>query len=395
PKTDDDEPTADSPPEALPELEPTPCPDCNGSRLNALARGVTVGGATLPAFLARTAADALKMVNGWTFPTDQYPVADPLVAEIRRRLEYLGRVGVDYIELDRPAATLSGGEGQRIRLASCLGSGLVGVCYVLDEPSIGLHPRDADRLLDVLEALRDQGNTVLVVEHDEAVMRRADLIVDVGPGAGVHGGRLVDVGPPERFIHGVGLTADYLAGRRRIERRRPPFATPPDHPRLTVRNAVKHNLRGLDVSIPLGRLVCVTGVSGSGKSTLVMDVLVPTVRRRLALAIRRQAIPKELEAAVEGMDGIARLVVVDQSPIGRTPRSCPASYTGLVDEVRQVFAKTKEARAKGFSASRFTFNSPAGRCPDCRGLGAQRVDLAFLPETLVPCPTCRGRRYNK
>ncbi len=379
----------------------TPCAACGGTRLNPVARAVTVAGQTLPAITAWS----VKRLHGWTealleadparrpespFTPAEYAIARLPLQEVRDRLRFLVDVGLDYLTLARSAATLSGGEAQRIRLATQVGSRLTGVLYVLDEPSIGLHPRDTERLLRTLKELRDLGNTVLVVEHDEATIRAADWIVDLGPGAGEHGGEVVVAGPPEAVIaHPTSLTGAYLSGRKRVpipaERRAGTGAW------LIVRNAREHNLKGIDVRFPLGKLICVTGVSGSGKSTLVMETLYRGAARRL----HRARLPAPRCDTIEGLEHLDRVINIDQSPIGRTPRSNPATYTGAMTPIRELFAALPEAKVRGYKPGRFSFNVKGGRCEACQGQGTLRIEMQFLPEVYVPCDVCHGSRYNR
>jgi len=367
------------------------CADCGGSRLNLAARHVFVGGRVLPEVVALPIADALSFfgelrVEGW-----RGEVASRLVREIADRLGFLVDVGLDYLSLDRSAETLSGGEAQRIRLASQIGSGLVGVMYILDEPSIGLHQRDNQRLLDTLVRLRDLGNTVIVVEHDEDAIRQADHVVDLGPGAGVHGGRVVAQGTPEQIETAPGsLTGQYLSGRRRIPV--PAVRTPAQSGRvLRLVGATGNNLRDVTAEFPLGLFTCVTGVSGSGKSTLVVD----TLYRHVAAALQESGGELAPCRAVEGLEQIDRVIDIDQSPIGRTPRSNPATYTGLFGPIRELFAEVPEARARGYDPGRFSFNVRGGRCDACEGDGVIKVEMHFLPDAYVTCDACRGMRYNR
>ena len=367
------------------------CADCGGSRLNQAARNVFVGGRSLPRIAALPVAESLEFfsalrVEGW-----RGEIASRLVREITDRLRFLVDVGLDYLALDRSAETLSGGEAQRIRLASQIGSGLVGVMYILDEPSIGLHQRDNQRLLDTLTRLRDLGNTVLVVEHDEDAIRQADHVVDLGPGAGIHGGHVVAQGTPAEIEASAdSLTGQYLSGRRSIAV--PPVRTPAQPGRaLRIVGATGNNLQDVTVDIPLGLLTCVTGVSGSGKSTLVVD----TLYRHAAGALQdsgRDAAPCR---GVEGLEHIDRVIDIDQSPIGRTPRSNPATYTGLFGPIRELFAEVPEARARGYDPGRFSFNVRGGRCESCEGDGVIKVEMHFLPDAYVTCDACRGMRYNR
>jgi excinuclease ABC subunit A len=316
-------------------------------------------------------------------------VAGELLREVRNRLQFLVDVGLDYLTLDRPGPTLSGGEAQRIRLATQIGSSLVGVLYILDEPSIGLHQRDNHKLLDMLSRLRDLGNTVIVVEHDEGTMRAADYIVDLGPGAGEHGGQVVAEGPPAKVQKvSQSLTGQFLAGKRRIEvpaQRRAPKGT------LDVLGASQHNLKGIDVQFPLGVFCCVTGVSGSGKSTLVNEILFRAVANRLHRAKLRPGAHRK----VKGADKIDKIINIDQSPIGRTPRSNPATYTGVFDHIRELYSRTPESRARGYKPGRFSFNVKGGRCEVCRGDGQIKIEMHFLPDVYVPCEQCHGKRYNR
>jgi excinuclease ABC subunit A len=326
-----------------------------------------------------------------TLPGRRGEIASKILNEIGERLNFLVNVGLDYLSLDRSADTLSGGEAQRIRLASQIGAGLVGVMYILDEPSIGLHQRDNERLLETLTRLRDLGNTVIVVEHDEDAILRADHVVDIGPGAGVHGGRIVAQGTPKQVMANAGsLTGQYLSGVKRIAV--PGGRTPPDPDRrLAIRGASGNNLRGVNVDIPLGLLTCVTGVSGSGKSTLIID----TLYRHAALALNGSGDDPAPCAEIIGLEQFDKVVDIDQSPIGRTPRSNPATYTGLFTPIRDLFAGTPEARTRGYNPGRFSFNVKGGRCEACQGDGLIKVEMHFLPDIYVPCDVCKGKRYNR
>ena len=367
-----------------------PCPDCGGKRLRKEALAVTVGGISIDAFCRKSVNDALAFVDGLELTPQKHLIADRILKEIKNRLGFLQSVGLQYLTLSRAAATLSGGESQRIRLATQIGSSLMGVLYILDEPSIGLHQRDNDMLLDTMKHLRDLGNTLLVVEHDEDTMRAADYIVDIGPGAGVHGGQVVACGTAEEIMNTPGsITGDYLSGRKRIpvptERRKGSGNF------LTIRGAAENNLRGVDVSIPLGTFTCVTGVSGSGKSSLVNEILF----KRLAADLNRAKTRPGKHAGIEGEEFLDKVIDIDQSPIGRTPRSNPATYTGLFNDIRDLFASTSDAKARGYGPGRFSFNVRGGRCEACQGDGLLKIEMHFLPDIYVPCEVCKGKRYNR
>ncbi len=367
------------------------CPDCGGSRLNAAARHVTVADWTLPDINALSIAEAARTMDALDLTGARATIAESILREIDQRLRFLVNVGLDYLSLERSAETLSGGEAQRIRLASQIGAGLVGVMYVLDEPSIGLHQRDNDRLLDTLRHLRDLDNTVIVVEHDEEAIRAADHIVDMGPGAGSEGGAVIAAGEAAAIMDAPdSLTGDYLAGRRRIAV--PAERLVADDARaIHIRGARGHNLQAVDAAFPAGLMIGVTGVSGSGKSTLINDTLYPAAAATLNGA---ELTPADCEA-VDGLEHFDKVVDIDQSPIGRTPRSNPATYTGLFTPIRELFAATAEARSRGYGPGRFSFNVRGGRCEACQGEGVIRVAMHFLPDVYVPCDTCRGARYNR
>ncbi|HUO95518.1 MAG TPA: excinuclease ABC subunit UvrA [Steroidobacteraceae bacterium] len=368
-----------------------PCPDCGGTRLNTAARHVFVAGRNIAQVTGLSVGKALEFFGTLELPGWRGAIAVKIVKEIRDRLGFLANVGLDYLTLDRSAETLSGGEAQRIRLASQVGSGLVGVMYILDEPSIGLHQRDNQRLLDTLVRLRDLGNTVIVVEHDEDAIRQADYIVDLGPGAGVHGGQVVALGSVADIEAAEdSLTGQYLSRRTRIEV--PLRRTPNDARRhLRIVEASGNNLKRVTVDVPIGLLTCVTGVSGSGKSTLVND----TLYRKVAQALNDSGEEPAPCERVEGLQHIDRVIDIDQSPIGRTPRSNPATYTGLFTPIRELFAQTPEARARGYEPGRFSFNVKGGRCEACEGDGVLKVEMHFLPDVYVPCDVCKGKRYNR
>ncbi len=369
-----------------------PCSECGGARLRLEARHVLVAERSLPEITALPVAEALALFNGLELPGKRGEIAAKILKEVRARLQFLINVGLDYLTLARSAETLSGGEAQRIRLASQIGAGLVGVMYVLDEPSIGLHPRDNRRLLDTLTYLRDLGNTVIVVEHDEEAIRAADYVVDIGPGAGVHGGRIVAQGSPAEIeANRASLTGQYLSGRRRIAMGVPHSPTP-QTPTLRIRGAAGNNLKGVEVAIPVGCMVAVTGVSGSGKSTLVNDTLYRAAARRLGRESVEDPAPF---TAIEGLEHFDKVVSIDQTPIGRTPRSNPATYTGLFTPIRELYSGTAEARSRGYAPGRFSFNIKGGRCEACQGDGLIRVEMHFLPDIYVPCDVCHSTRYNR
>ena len=372
-------------------LNSQPCPDCEGTRLNRAARNVFITDRTLPELTAMSVGDARRFFETMELEGWRATIADKIVKEIGARLGFLSDVGLDYLSLSRSADTLSGGEAQRIRLASQIGSGLVGVMYILDEPSIGLHQRDNTRLLGTLEHLRNIGNTVIVVEHDEEAILAADHVVDLGPGAGVHGGQIVSAGTPEEICKDPkSLTGQFLSGRRRIEV--PTERTRADKKKaLTISGARGNNLKNVDVSIPIGLMTCVTGVSGSGKSTLINDTLFKAVADELNRSSRGPAPHDKLK----GLDLVDRVIDISQSPIGRTPRSNPATYTGVFTPIRELFAGTQEARSRGYMPGRFSFNVKGGRCEACQGDGVIKVEMHFLPDVYVPCDVCKGKRYNR
>ncbi len=366
------------------------CPTCDGARLNPLSLASLIDGHNISDICSMSIGEAAKVLSGLNLSERDHLIADRVVKEINARLTFLLDVGLDYLSLSRSAATLSGGEAQRIRLASQIGSGLVGVLYVLDEPSIGLHQRDNAKLISTLCRLRDLGNTVLVVEHDEETIRTADYVVDIGPGAGEHGGEVVYSGPVKGLLKRRGsLTGHYLSGKRSIpvpEQRRPPGEN-----QLSIKGARENNLKNLDVDIPLGCFVAVTGVSGSGKSTLINSILL----RSLMQQIYSSRQPPGLHKSISGLENLDKVIDIDQSPIGRTPRSNPATYTGVFDSIRKLFAQTNEAKVRGYQPGRFSFNVSGGRCETCSGDGTLKIEMHFLPDVYVPCEVCKGARYNR
>ena len=371
-------------------MSAVPCDACHGQRLSPESLAVTVGGLNISQFCDKSVTEALEFVDALALTDREKMIAAPILKEIKSRLGFLQSVGLEYLTLSRSSGTLSGGESQRIRLATQIGSSLMGVLYILDEPSIGLHQRDNHKLLGTLKRLRDLGNTVIVVEHDEDTMRAADYIVDVGPGAGIHGGEIVYAGP----VKGIekckkSLTGQYLSGKRKVEV--PEHRRPGNGKFLEVKGAAQNNLRHIDVKIPLGEFVCVTGVSGSGKSSLINEILY----KKLALELNRAHTHPGAHREVLGLEHLDKVIQIDQSPIGRTPRSNPATYTGLFNDIRELFASTQEAKMRGFTASRFSFNVKGGRCEACQGDGIICIEMHFLPDVYVPCEVCKGRRYNR
>lgn len=367
-----------------------PCPDCKGRRLKKSALAVTVGGMSIAEFTELSVVDALKFIDSLQLSDKEMLIAERIIKEIKARLGFLQSVGLGYLSLTRTAATLSGGESQRIRLATQIGSSLMGVLYILDEPSIGLHQRDNEKLLRTLKRLRDLGNTLIVVEHDEDTMRSADYVVDIGPGAGVNGGRVVCAGTVEDICAcEESVTGQYLSGKKSIpvpETRRSGSGK-----NIVIRGACENNLKDIDVEIPLGKLICVTGVSGSGKSSLINEVLYKT----LAAEKNRVKVRPGKCAGIEGLEHVDKVIALDQSPIGRTPRSNPATYTGVFNDIRDLFASTQDAKLRGYTQGRFSFNVKGGRCEACTGDGLLKIEMHFLPDVYVPCDVCGGRRYNR
>ncbi|MCM1335880.1 MAG: excinuclease ABC subunit UvrA, partial [Eubacterium sp.] len=371
-------------------MSDTLCPDCHGERLKPESLAVTVAGLNISDFCKMSISEAIEFIDRMELTERERLIGERILKEIRGRLNFLKNVGLEYLTLSRAAGTLSGGESQRIRLATQIGSALMGVLYILDEPSIGLHQRDNDKLIATLFRLRDMGNTVIVVEHDEDTMRAADYLVDVGPGAGVHGGEVVCAGSAEEIMACErSITGQYLSGRLSIpvptERRKP------DGRWLTVRGAAENNLKNIDVSFPLGLFTCVTGVSGSGKSSLVNEI----VYKELAARLNRAKTKAGKFRAIEGLDYLDKIIAIDQAPIGRSPRSNPATYTGLFTDIRDLFASTNDAKMRGYGTGRFSFNVKGGRCEACQGDGIVRIEMHFLPDIFVPCEVCKGHRYNR
>ena len=366
------------------------CPECHGKRLNKSALAVTIGGKNIIEFTELSISKAIEFIDSLELTEKQHMIADMIIKEIRQRLSFLASVGLDYLTLSRSAGTLSGGESQRIRLATQIGSSLMGVLYILDEPSIGLHQRDNDKLLSTLRELRDIGNTLIVVEHDEDTIRAADYVVDIGPGAGVHGGEVVYSGNVEGLLKcKKSITGQYLSGKKKIEI--PEKRREGNGEKLIIRNASENNLKHIDVEIPLGEFVCVTGVSGSGKSSLINEILYKKLANELNNA--KKSIGKVDD--IEGMENLDKVIDIDQSPIGRTPRSNPATYTGVFNDIRELFASTQDAKIRGYSASRFSFNVKGGRCEACQGDGIIKIEMNFFPDVYVPCDVCKGAKYNR
>ena len=371
-------------------IEETPCPVCNGQRLNKQALSVKIGGLNIHELCSMSVTKELEFFNKLKFTDSQEKIAKEILKEIKARLGFMQSVGLEYLTLARKSASLSGGEAQRIRLATQIGSSLVGVLYILDEPSIGLHQRDNAKLIDTLKRLRDVGNSVIVVEHDEETMLASDYIVDIGPFAGVHGGEIVAQGTPEEIMAcESSLTGAYLSGRKKIEV--PKTRRPGNGSFLRIKGAKENNLKNIDVDIPLGCFVSVTGVSGSGKSSLVNRILLQVLAKELNRAV---TFPGKCDG-IEGYEALDKVIAIDQSPIGRTPRSNPATYTGLFTEIRDLFAKTPDAKSRGFTASRFSFNVKGGRCESCQGDGVKKIEMHFLPDVYVKCDVCKGKRYNR
>jgi excinuclease ABC subunit A len=367
-----------------------PCHVCHGARLRPESLAVKIRELSIAGLTDMSVVKALRWIRSLELSAKEMAIAAQVFKELEARLHFLDSVGLDYLTLSRAARTLSGGEAQRIRLATQIGSGLVGVMYILDEPSIGLHQRDNERLLSTLMHLRELGNTLILVEHDEDTIRAADHVVDIGPGAGIHGGRVVAEGTPQEIARNKGsLTGDYLSGRKRIEV--PAERHAPENGWIRISGASENNLKGVDAAFPIGLFTCVTGVSGSGKSTLVDAIL----RKALAMHLNGAREKPGAHLAVEGLEGVDKAIVIDQTPIGRTPRSNPATYTGLFDPIRQIFAKTPEARMRGYQPGRFSFNVKGGRCEACQGQGILKIEMHFLPDVYVPCEVCAGKRYNR
>ena len=371
-------------------VEEINCPECNGRRLNPTILSVTVGGLNIDEFCSLSVENALTFINDLKFEGGTAIIARDIIKEISARLSFLKSVGLEYLTLKRKAGSLSGGEAQRIRLATQIGSSLVGVLYILDEPSIGLHQSDNTKLISTLKELRDLGNTVVVVEHDEETIEESDYVIDIGPGAGIHGGQLVFAGTPKELLSAEGsLTGEYLSGRKKIEV--PTTRRTGNGSFLTVKGAAENNLKNIDVSFPLGCFICVSGVSGSGKSSLVNSILYPA----LSSALNGSYAKSGKHDAILGIENVDKVIAIDQSPIGRTPRSNPATYTGLFSDIRDLFASTRDAKARGYKSGRFSFNVKGGRCEACEGDGVKKIEMHFLPDVYVTCDLCKGKRYNK
>ena len=371
-------------------IEDIPCPECHGKRLNEISLAVTVGGLNIDDFCRMSVTKALEFVNELKLTETEQTIAKEIIKEIKSRLGFLESVGLDYLTLSRKAGTLSGGEAQRIRLATQIGSSLMGVLYILDEPSIGLHQRDNSKLIATLKRLRDAGNSLIVVEHDEETMEASDYIVDIGPGAGIHGGEIIAVGTPEEIRNNpASITGAYLSGREKIEI--PALRRSGNGNFLRVVGAAQNNLKNIDVSFPLGLFCCVTGVSGSGKSSLVNSIVYQVLARELN---RAHTYPGKYER-IEGIENLDKIIAIDQSPIGRTPRSNPATYTGLFTDIRELFAKTPDAKMRAYTSGRFSFNVKGGRCEACEGDGVKCIEMHFLPDVYVTCDVCKGKRYNR
>ena len=371
-------------------VEEAPCPKCDGKRLSETVLAVTVGGVNISDFCAMSVENELEFINGLTLSETERIISTEIIKEIKNRLGFLRSVGLEYLTLSRSAGTLSGGEAQRIRLATQIGSSLMGVLYILDEPSIGLHQRDNSKLIATLKRLRDLGNTVIVVEHDEETMTESDYIIDIGPGAGRHGGEIVAAGTPEEVMKIEGsITGDYLSGRKKIKV--PGSRRAGNGNLLSVRGAREHNLKNIDVDIPLGCFVCVSGVSGSGKSSLVNGIINPVLSNKLNGAIKFASGYDK----IEGIEYLDKVIDIDQSPIGRTPRSNPATYTGVFTDIRELFGRTADANARGYKSGRFSFNVRGGRCEACEGDGVKKIEMHFLPDVYVTCDVCKGKRYNR
>ena len=365
------------------------CPKCHGKKLSPAALSVKVGGKNIIELTELTVVEIYEFINSLDLTPTEAQIANLILKEIKARLQFLINVGLDYLTLSRAASTLSGGESQRIRLATQIGSHLTGVLYVLDEPSIGLHPRDNEKLINTLKEMRDLGNTLVVVEHDEVIMKEADFLVDIGPKAGIHGGNVIAAGTPDEVMQNEdSITGQYLSKKKFVPV--PSYRRSGNNSRLVIKNATENNLQGLNVEIPLGKMVLVTGVSGSGKSTLVNEILVKSLQKKL---YHSKVIPGKCDG-IEGLENVEKVIQIDQSPIGRTPRSNPATYTGVFDNIRDLFAETQEAQMRGYNKGRFSFNVKGGRCERCWGDGVIRIEMHFLPDVYIPCEECHGTRYN-